>query len=238
VNLSTRFSFSKSLSSVFTPIDQKSKSLALIASVGGLSGGGSQAQSLQRHHRAKLQAQLHAQRGYTNIQLAIGVLVSVVAVLGAIGGFTYVTQAKVNNQLNYLADLKNSTGRLFLQLGSATASASSAATLNTYGFFPSSTVTGTGATLKVSNQWGGAVTVAQGTAGVLGDSIAYTFTGVPNDACVAIGLGVDAVADVVAINTVTTKAYGVSTVPATVTGSTACGSSPAAGHTFVFTIKG
>jgi PilS N terminal len=238
MNLSTRFSFSKSLSNVFTPIDQKSKNLTLSACVGGLSGDGSQAQSLQALHRAKLQAQLHAQRGYTNIQLAIGVLVSVVAVLGAIGGFTYVTQAKVNNQLNYLADLKNSTGRLFLQLGSATASASTLVNLNTYGFFPSSTVTGTGASLKVSNQWGGGVTVAQGTAGVLGDSIAYTFSGVPGDACVAIGLGVDAVADVVTIDGVTTKAYGASTVPATVTGSTACASTQVGGHTFVFTIKG
>ena len=181
---------------------------------------------------------LQSQQGYTNIQLAIGVLVSVVAVLGAIGGFTYVTQAKVNNQLTYLADLKNSTGRLFLQLGAATASASSLANLNSYGFFPSSTVSGTGATTAVTNQWGGAITVGVGTAGVAGDSIAYTFTGIPNDVCVAIGLGVDAIADVVTINGASTKAYGGNTNPTTVVGNTACSKTVTGGHTFVFTIKG
>jgi len=181
---------------------------------------------------------LQSQQGYTNIQLAIGVLVSVVAVLGAIGGFTYVTQAKVNNQLTYLADLKNSTGRLFLQLGAATASASTLANLNSYGFFPSSTVSGTGATTTVTNQWGGAITVGVGTAGVAGDSIAYTFTGIPNDVCVAIGLGVDAIADVVTINGATTKAYGGNTNPTTVVGNTACTKTVTGGHSFVFTIKG
>jgi len=191
--------------------------------------------TLSARHKA---SPLQSQHGYTNIQLAIGVLVSVVAVLGAIGGFTYVTQAKVNNQLTYLADLKNSTGPLFLQLGAATASASTLANLNSYGFFPSSTVSGTGATTAVTNQWGGAITVGVGTAGVAGDSIAFTFTGIPNDVCVAIGLGVDAIADVVTINGASTKAYGGNTNPTTVVGNTACTKTVTGGHSFVFTIKG
>ena len=184
---------------------------------------------------------LSAQKGYTNIQLAIGILVSVVAVLGAIGGFTYVTQAKVNNQLNYLSDLKASTGRLFLQLGAASASAQTLAQLAAFGFFPANTVTtttGTGGGTTVTNQWGGAIQVATGTAGVAGDSLNFTFTGVPADACVAIGLGVDSIADVVKIDGVTTKAYGASSVAATVLGNTACSSAQATGHTFIFTIKG
>jgi hypothetical protein len=67
---------------------------------------------------------------------------------------------------------------------------------------------------------------------------AYTFTGIPNDVCVAIGLGVDAIADVVTINGASTKAYGGNTNPTTVVGNTACSKTVTGGHTFVFTIKG
>jgi len=221
------FSFSRVFSKISAPMVSTSTLLRTSPPFSRLTLGG-------RRKACPLQSQ----QGYTNIQLAIGVLVSVVAVLGAIGGFTYVTQAKVNNQLTYLADLKNSTGRLFLQLGAATASASTLANLNSYGFFPSSTVSGTGATTTVTNQWGGAITVGVGTAGVAGDSIAYTFTGIPNDVCVAIGLGVDAIADVVTINGATTKAYGGNTNPTTVVGNTACTKTVTGGHSFVFTIKG
>jgi len=227
MTLFSGFSFSKAFPKASTPSVSTSTLRRISPKLSGLpSNAGRKACPLQ------------SQQGYTNIQLAIGVLVSVVAVLGAIGGFTYVTQAKVNNQLTYLADLKNSTGRLFLQLGAATASASSLANLNSYGFFPSSTVSGTGATTAVTNQWGGAITVGVGTAGVAGDSIAYTFTGIPNDVCVAIGLGVDAIADVVTINGASTKAYGGNTNPTTVVGNTACSKTVTGGHTFVFTIKG
>ena len=57
------------------------------------------------------QARHSSQRGYTNVQLAIGMIVAILITIGSISGYKYIDQSKVNNEINLLTDLKAATVR-------------------------------------------------------------------------------------------------------------------------------
>lgn len=131
------------------------------------------------------------QRGFSNVQIAIGILVGVISLLGSLSGFQFINQAKVTNEINALTDLKSSTMRYGQFVPSFTGNVS-LDTLNEQNFFTASGFTFTGgATPSLTNQWGGAVTVAAGTAVVAGDAIDFTFTNVPVAACKELATKVD-----------------------------------------------
>jgi hypothetical protein len=160
-----------------------------------------------------------AQRGFSAIQIAIGILVGVIILLGSLGGYQYIMMAKVNNEISTLGDLKAATVRYGQFSGTFTAVNVTSSILNGQNFFTSSgfTVSGTGAAPIINNQWGGLVTAAKATGISADDSIAFTFNGVPNTACRELGTKVDNLAISVSINGTATKAAGAATNPATVT---------------------
>lgn len=157
---------------------------------------------------------LNSQRGMSNIQIAIGIMVGVIAVLGAIGGYKYINNAKVSNEFAVLSDLKSNTIKYGQAVGTFTASNSSLATLLGLNFFNNPLLSTTSTT--VTDQWGGPVTVAVGTAVNAGDSLVFTFENIPSEACTDIALRVDALAAAVSINGTATKAVGAASVPGTV----------------------
>lgn len=176
-----------------------------------------------------------AQRGFSNVQIAIGILVGVIVLLGSLSGYQYISQAKVNNEITTLGDLKSATVRYGQFAGLFTPANVTEAILNGQNFFNTAglVVTGAAATPTITNQWGGTVTVAVGTANVAGDAIAFTFSNVPGDACRQLGTRVDNVAAVVSINAVNTKAAGAPTNVGTVTTQCAAGG---AANTLVYTM--
>ena len=145
---------------------------------------------------------IKAQRGYTNIQLAIGMVVSILVMLGSLGGYQYVQQTRVTNEIAQISDLKLATQRYGQAIGAGTVftTANTATTvLQAANFFPSG---------NNKNQWGGTITGANATTAITDDSIAFTFGNVPQFACREIALKLDNVASHITINSVVTKALG------------------------------
>lgn len=193
----------------------------------------SQSRSLSKNTR---------QAGYTNVQLAIGVLVSVIAVLGAISGYTYLNQAKVNNEIALIGDLRANTSKFISTQGLSVTTTPVISTLANLGFFPTNLVTGIGtAGATVSNQWGGSISVtsARGDGVAVdathaSDSIAYTFTNVPDAACRILGVSLDSVVSAMKIGAVSIKTTLLpTTTPATV-GTSCTGNA----NVLVYTISG
>jgi outer membrane murein-binding lipoprotein Lpp len=179
---------------------------------------------------------LSAQRGFSNVQIAIGILVGVIILLGSLGGYQYINQAKVNNEITTLADLKAATVRYGQFAGLFTSTNVTLAILSGQNFFNGAGLasSGSGTDLVISNQWGGKVTVAVGTAGVAGDSIDFTFTNVPSNACQELGSKVDNLVAKVKIGTTDTKAVGAASNLASVT--TACTGGGQA-NTIIYTMQ-
>jgi PilS N terminal len=179
---------------------------------------------------------LSAQRGFSNVQIAIGILVGVIILLGSLGGYQYISQAKVNNEISTLGDLKAATVRYGQFVGVFSATNATAAILNGQNFFNGAglTVTGTAAAPVVTNQWGGVVTIAVGNGNTAGDSIDFTFPGVPGDACRDLGTKVDNLAAKVTIGGTVTKAVAAATDPAKVTTQCAAGGQ---NNTIIYTIQ-
>ena len=143
------------------------------------------------------------QRGITTVQIAIGILVSVIALVGSFGGFQYVAQAKVNTDVAAMLDLKAATQRYGTSLGSGgfTTSNMTTATLINLGFFGSSgfVLSGTIPSQTVANQYGGAVTAAVPTSttdeiATLTEGISFTWNGLPSAACRELALRLDTLA--------------------------------------------
>jgi hypothetical protein len=179
---------------------------------------------------------LAKERGFNNVQIAVGILVTVVVLLGSIGSYVYVSQAKVNNEVSELNDLQNNTVKYGATLSTAFSSSNTTlAILSGINFFPSSRVTGTSTAPVVANQWGGLITVAVGTTVTTGDSIAFSYTAVPDYACKEIATKVDSIASIVTVNGTSVKSNGSSANPTTV--GTACGSTGNVNNnTMIFTI--
>jgi hypothetical protein len=99
----------------------------------------------------------HKEAGVTNTQVAIVTLVGVILLLGSLGGFQYIGQAKVSNEIATLSDLRAATVRYGQTVGTFTTTNVTVPILAGFNFFASSglSVSGTGTTTAVANQWGG-----------------------------------------------------------------------------------
>lgn len=171
--------------------------------------------SKNNHFKFILSARRKAQQGFSNVQIAIGILVGAIIMLGSLGGYQYIVQAKVNNEVSTISDLRSATLRYGQFAGAFSTTNVTLAILNGQNFFRSSglTVTGAGTTLAVTNQWGGAVTATNSG----GNFIDFTFNGVPDEACNEIARQLDNVVSQITINTTVTKAIGAASNLATVT---------------------
>ena len=164
-------------------------------------------------------ARKQAQRGITTVQVAIGILVSVIALVGSFAGFQYVQQAKVNTDVAAMADIKAATMRYGSVLGTNgfTNSNSSLPQLISMGFFGSSAFSVT-STTAVLNQYQGGVSVALPTEVSSNEGLAFSFLGMPATSCRDVAMRIDNLA--VAIqgggnNSVTTniKVVGGTVIP-------------------------
>lgn len=85
-----------------------------------------------------------SQRGFTNVQIAIGILVGVIILLGSLGGYQYINQAKVNNEISNITDLRSATVRYGQFTGTFTSANVTTPILLGLNFFPNN---------STSNQW-------------------------------------------------------------------------------------
>ena len=138
-------------------------------------------------------ARKQAQRGITTVQVAIGILVSVIALVGSFAGFQYVQQAKVNTDVAAMADLKAATMRYGSVLGTNGfhTGNSSLPQLISMGFFGSSAFSVSGTT-AVLNQYQGPVSVAiPNDLGSNFDGLAFIFQGMPATSCRDVAMRID-----------------------------------------------
>ena len=146
-------------------------------------------------------ARKQAQRGITTVQVAIGILVSVIALVGSFAGFQYVQQAKVNTDVAAMADIKTATMRYGSVLGTNGfhTGNSSLPQLISMGFFGSSAFSVSGTT-AVLNQYQGPVSVAiPNDLGSNFDGLAFTFAGMPATSCRDVAMRIDNLATTIKI---------------------------------------
>jgi hypothetical protein len=134
-----------------------------------------------------------AQRGITTVQVAIGILVSVIALVGSFAGFQYVQQAKVNTDVAAMADLKAATMRYGSVLGTNgfTNGNSSLIQLISMGFFGSSAFSVSNGSIPVLNQYQGQVSVALPTEITSNDGLTFSFFGMPATSCRDVAMRID-----------------------------------------------
>lgn len=152
------------------------------------------------------------QRGNMIVTAAVSLGIMAIITLGAMKGFDKYQDAKVNNEIQELADLRNETVKYGQAIGvpfDATSAATS--TLAGLNFWDKKQLTGSGSSTVVSNQWGGTITSAVGTINNAGDSINYTYTGIPEYACKAIGTKIDAIASKISVGGTVVKGVGAKT---------------------------
>lgn len=158
------------------------------------------------------------QRGVSLINIAIILVVSALLTSAALLYYNrYTTKTRVQNEIQTITDLRANVVAYGARVGQFTATNSTLAALAGQNFFPAQNVSGTGANLAVTNQWGGALTVALGTLVNAGDSLVFTSAGIPNAACAEVAGSLDNVASVISINDKQTKAAGGVTTAADVT---------------------
>lgn len=157
------------------------------------------------------------QKGNMLVTAAISLGVMGIITLGAMKGFSMYEEAKVSNEVQELADLKTTTVRYGQSIGTNfTTTTVAVATLAGWNFWDAKKVAGTGAGTTVSNQWGGTVSTAVGTAKNAGDAIDFTYTGYPSTACRLVATQVDGIASKITIGGTEVKAVGAPVNGATV----------------------
>jgi PilS N terminal len=173
-----------------------------------------------------------AQQGYSTVQVAIGVLVGIIVLLGAIGGYSYVSGAKINNELQEITKLKDSVLKYSQTTPTFTTSNVTGPILASMNFFPVGRYNAT--TNNVSNQWGGTIVPAAGTIAVAGDSINFTFNNVPVGECQELTGKFETIADVIAIASTAIKDASHTFSQSAVL--TACNNVAASASTFSYTV--
>lgn len=172
-------------------------------------------------------------RGVSTVGIAITIMVSIIVLMGSVSGYYYLQQAKINNEVQLLTRLKQNTVRYGQVVGTFTSSNVTLATLGTMGFFDDSLLTTTetgGVVTGVTNQWGGAVTVAIVDVFTTGDSIQFINQLVPSSVCADLGSRLDSIAIRVGVeNTRTKESTGTSDLSKL---QTACNSKSAVRMTF------
>jgi hypothetical protein len=145
------------------------------------------------------------QRGISNIQIMVGVLISAILILGGMGLMRYIDKAKVNNELNELSELKARTVSYGSQHGGNFAGFTQELAIG-FDFFPANRVSGAAGSRVIQNQWKGTITVAPTIVNFANDSVLYTSSGVPSGACKDTAMQVGAIAAKIVVGTTTVKA--------------------------------
>lgn len=145
------------------------------------------------------------QRGISNIQIMVGVLISAILILGGMGLIRYIDKSKVNNDLSELSELKSRTVSYGSQHGGTFAGFTQELAIG-FEFFPANRVSGAVGSRVIQNQWKGNITVAPTTVNFANDAVLYTYSGVPSGACKDLGMQAGSVAAKIVVGTTTVKA--------------------------------
>lgn len=123
------------------------------------------------------------QRGITNIQIAMGIAVVGLSIIGGLFLLKYPENQKVKNEVAELMDLRaSSVGYATKRGGKYTGL--TLATSCAIGFFPEGRCTGAAAATAVSNQWGGAVSLTIVDVNGAGTGIEWRYNGLSPRACI------------------------------------------------------
>lgn len=145
-------------------------------------------------------------RGVSTLSVAITLAVSIVMLMGALAGYKYIDQTRVNNDVMLMARLKQNTMRYGQAVGTFSSSNASLSNLYALGFFDDQTLSSSGAGASVTHQWGGSVTVSVATtASEANDGLNFTFTNIPNNICIDLGSRLDAFATEVRVSSAAVK---------------------------------
>lgn len=161
-----------------------------------------------RNLRRAFVASKSAQRGVTNLQMAIYLVVAVIVVVGSLVGFKYISQSKASNDVAQWADLKANVVAHGSQVGAFTTSNMTTDILASKGFWPAAQVSGSAGSRVVKNLFQGSITAAVATVSTTGDAIAFTSTNYKPEECVAVGGKLEQFADKIVVGTTTVKAVG------------------------------
>lgn len=146
----------------------------------------------------------HRQRGISNIQIMVGVLISAILILGGMGLIRYIDKSKVNNDLSELSELKARTVSYGSQHGGTFAGFTQEMAIG-FEFFPANRVSGAVGSRVVQNQWKGTIAVAPTTVNFANDAVLFTYTGVPSGACKDTAMQAGAIASKIVVGTTTVK---------------------------------
>ncbi len=140
------------------------------------------------------------------VQIIIGLLISAIVALASIMGLKYVNVAKAQNDIQELTTLSGATAKLATNIGTSF-SGYTEQQLAELNFFPSNRVSGYSGSYTIYNQWKGKITAAADGVAVAGanDALAFTYTGVPTDACLEIVQGIFSSADKIVVAGTTVK---------------------------------
>jgi hypothetical protein len=124
------------------------------------------------------------QAGLTTIQIAVGIAVVGLSIVGGMFLFKYIESAKVKNESAEIADLRSSSVNYATQhAGRYTGISMDIACSKD--FFPQGRCSGTGAATTATNAWGGAITVATANLTGANTGVAWTYPGLTTSACIA-----------------------------------------------------
>jgi PilS N terminal len=118
-------------------------------------------------------------------------------------------QAKADADIQELSSLRAATVKLGANQGGNFSSIDTA-TVAGLSFFNANRVSGSGATTSVMNQWKGTISVAPASiaSASSNDALAFTYTGVPTDACKEVVQSAAQIAAVISIGGTTVKSNG------------------------------
>ncbi|KAA0178815.1 hypothetical protein FX016_23060 [Cupriavidus gilardii] len=158
----------------------------------------------KRATNSVVKAHRRSMAGFTTLQLTIGLAVVALAVAGAIAGMQKMEQAKANDELSELGDLKLQVAQYAATRGGDFTGVNTSLCANY--FFDKSRYSGSGASTTIQNRWKGTITCAPATSVSANDSLAFTYTGVPTYACKRIMQMVKA--EIITIGGTSVKALG------------------------------
>lgn len=144
-------------------------------------------------------------RGFTNLQITLGLAIVAIAIVAALGGFRKLDEAGVNAAIDEVSDLKVQTVKYAAQRGGDFTGVDTNLCANKW--FDSDRITGTGASTTINNKFKGTITCQPATSTSTNDSLTFTYTGIPAVACIGITSSVTKAA-VIAVGGTTVKPLG------------------------------
>lgn len=170
---------------------------------------------MNRHHRNRLaRPNFFLQRGVGMVEIGLGLVIAAIIGIGVVSYFSNNSTAAQATQL--ATDLNMLVGKVKSAYGGQYGNVTNAR-LNTGGFFAKLPSLTNNAGVVTTSLGGGTLTVAPGTVTTANDSVRYTITQLPNDACLPLVTAMAKTATTLSIGANVVKAAGALPDPSLVT---------------------